>query len=154
MWGHAQEGSVVLKYWALFKWAHIRFQKFLEILNPMCVSPYNMQPKFLAAQRQGVGAKFSPVWKVGRIDKSTWTCAAEFYMNKSIHCVLLLKISRERPSGELETREARASHAGLQRPNRRSCLAARFRGSGALHERRRRRGAIGAPAAELLGGRQ
>jgi hypothetical protein len=25
-----------------------------------------MQPKFLAAQRQGVGAKFSPTWKVGR----------------------------------------------------------------------------------------
>jgi hypothetical protein len=25
-----------------------------------------MQPKFLAAQRQEVGAKFSPTWKVGR----------------------------------------------------------------------------------------
>jgi hypothetical protein len=25
-----------------------------------------MQPKFLAAQRQEVGAKFSPIWKVGR----------------------------------------------------------------------------------------
>jgi hypothetical protein len=25
-----------------------------------------MQPKFLAAQRQEVGAKFSPTWEVGR----------------------------------------------------------------------------------------
>jgi hypothetical protein len=25
-----------------------------------------MQPKFLAAQRQGVGAKFNPIWKVER----------------------------------------------------------------------------------------
>jgi hypothetical protein len=25
-----------------------------------------MQPKFLVAQRQEVGAKFSPTWKVGR----------------------------------------------------------------------------------------
>jgi hypothetical protein len=25
-----------------------------------------MQPMFLAAQRQGVEAKFSPTWKVGR----------------------------------------------------------------------------------------
>jgi hypothetical protein len=92
----------------------------------------------------------------GRTEKSTWTCAAEFYMNKSIHCVLLLKISRERPSGELETREHELWLVLVmqQRPNRRSCLAARFRGSGALHERRRRRGAIGAPAEELLGGRQ
>jgi hypothetical protein len=32
----------------------------------MCVSPCDMHPKFLAAQRQGVGAKFSPTWKVGR----------------------------------------------------------------------------------------
>jgi hypothetical protein len=32
----------------------------------MCVSPYDMQPKFFAAQRQEVGAKFSPTWKVGR----------------------------------------------------------------------------------------
>jgi hypothetical protein len=43
-----------------FSLAHTRFQKFLEISKPMCVSPYDMQPKFLAAQRQGVGAKFSP----------------------------------------------------------------------------------------------
>jgi hypothetical protein len=26
-----------------------------------------MQPKFLAAQRHEVGAKFSPTWKVGRV---------------------------------------------------------------------------------------
>jgi hypothetical protein len=32
-------------------WVHNRFQKFLEISKPMCVSPCNMQPKFLAAQR-------------------------------------------------------------------------------------------------------
>jgi hypothetical protein len=32
----------------------------------MGVSPCDMQPKFLAAQRQEVGAKFSPTWKVGR----------------------------------------------------------------------------------------
>jgi hypothetical protein len=25
-----------------------------------------MQPKFLSAQRQEVGAKFSPIWKVGK----------------------------------------------------------------------------------------
>jgi hypothetical protein len=46
--------------------AHSRFQKFLEISKPMYMSPCNMQPKFLAAQRQGVGAKFSPTWKVRR----------------------------------------------------------------------------------------
>jgi hypothetical protein len=50
----------------IFIWAHNRFQKFLEISKPMCVSSFGMQPKFLAAQRQGVGAKFSPTWKVGR----------------------------------------------------------------------------------------
>jgi hypothetical protein len=32
----------------------------------MCVSPCDMQPNLLAAQRQEVGAKFSPTWKVGR----------------------------------------------------------------------------------------
>jgi hypothetical protein len=32
----------------------------------MCVSLFEMQPKFLAAQRQEVGAKFSPTWEVGR----------------------------------------------------------------------------------------
>jgi hypothetical protein len=32
----------------------------------MCVSPFGMQPKFLAAQMQVVGAKFSPTWKVRR----------------------------------------------------------------------------------------
>jgi hypothetical protein len=50
----------------MFIWAHIRFQKFLEISKPMCVNPCKMQPKFLAAQRQWVGAKFSPTWKVRR----------------------------------------------------------------------------------------
>jgi hypothetical protein len=49
-----------------FSLAHIRFQKFLEISKLMYVSPCDMQPKLLAAQRQGVGAKFSPTWKVGR----------------------------------------------------------------------------------------
>jgi hypothetical protein len=44
----------------LFISVHNRFQKFLEISKPMCVSPCDMQPKLLAAQRQGVGAKFSP----------------------------------------------------------------------------------------------
>jgi hypothetical protein len=47
-----------------FSLAHNTFQKFLEISKPMCVSPCDMQPMFLAAQRQGVGAKFSPTWKV------------------------------------------------------------------------------------------
>jgi hypothetical protein len=46
--------------------AHNRFQKFLEISKPICVSPFGMQPKFLAAQRQEVGAKFRPTWKVER----------------------------------------------------------------------------------------
>jgi hypothetical protein len=32
----------------------------------MCMSPWDMQPKLLAAQRQDMGAKFSPTWKVGR----------------------------------------------------------------------------------------
>jgi hypothetical protein len=50
----------------LFILAHNRFQKFIEISKPMCVSPFEMQPKFLAAQRQVVRAKFSPTWKVGR----------------------------------------------------------------------------------------
>jgi hypothetical protein len=49
-----------------FSLAHNRFQKFLEISKPMCVSPFEMQPKFLAAQRQEVGAKFSPTWEVRR----------------------------------------------------------------------------------------
>jgi hypothetical protein len=49
-----------------FSLAHIRFQKFLEISKPMCVSPFEMQPKFLVAQRQVVGAKFSPTWEVRR----------------------------------------------------------------------------------------
>jgi hypothetical protein len=43
-----------------FSLAHNRFQKFLEISKLMCVSLFEMQPKFLAAQRQEVGAKFSP----------------------------------------------------------------------------------------------
>jgi hypothetical protein len=72
----------------------------------------------------------------GRPEKPIWTCAAEFYMNKSIHCALLLKISRgkaERRAGDpLARAKARASRAGLQRPNRRSCLAARFRGERGL----------------------
>jgi hypothetical protein len=46
--------------------AQIRFQKFLEISKPMCVSLCDMHPMFLDAQRQGVRAKFSPTWKVGR----------------------------------------------------------------------------------------
>jgi hypothetical protein len=45
---------------------HNRIQKFLEISKSMCVSPFEMQPKILAAQRQEVGAKFNPTWKVGR----------------------------------------------------------------------------------------
>jgi hypothetical protein len=45
---------------------YIGFYKFLEILEPMCVSPCNIQSKFLAAQRQEVRAKFSPTEKVGR----------------------------------------------------------------------------------------
>jgi hypothetical protein len=49
-----------------FSLAHIRFQKFLEVSKSMCISPCDMQPKFLAAQRQEVGAKFSLTWKVGR----------------------------------------------------------------------------------------
>jgi hypothetical protein len=32
----------------------------------MCVSPCDIQPKLLAAQREGVGAKFSPTWEVRR----------------------------------------------------------------------------------------
>jgi hypothetical protein len=50
----------------LFIWAHNRFQKFLEISKPMCVSPCDMQPILLAAQRQEVGARFSPTWEVER----------------------------------------------------------------------------------------
>jgi hypothetical protein len=53
----------ILGYFSL---AHNRFRKFLEISKPMCVSPFETQPKFLVAQKQGVGAKFSPTWKVGR----------------------------------------------------------------------------------------
>jgi hypothetical protein len=55
-----------------FSLAHTRFQKFLKISKPMCVSPCDMQPMFLAAQKQGVGSKFSPTWKVGRdVDQHT-----------------------------------------------------------------------------------
>jgi hypothetical protein len=50
----------------IFIWAHNRFQKFLEISKPMYVSPCDMQSKLLAAQRQGVEAKFSPTSKVRR----------------------------------------------------------------------------------------
>jgi hypothetical protein len=55
-----------VKILGLLVWAYTRFQKFLEISKPMCVSPCDMQPKFLAAQWQEVGAKFSSTWKVGR----------------------------------------------------------------------------------------
>jgi hypothetical protein len=44
----------------LFLWAHIRFQKFLEISKHMCMSLFDMQPKLLAVQREEVGAKFMP----------------------------------------------------------------------------------------------
>jgi hypothetical protein len=53
----------ILSYLSL---AHIRFQKFLEFSKHMCVSPCDMQLKFFDAQRQEVGAKFSPTWTVGR----------------------------------------------------------------------------------------
>jgi hypothetical protein len=57
----------ILGYFSL---AYTRFQKFLNFLKPICVNPCDMQPKLLAAQRQEVGAKFSPTWKVGRdVDK-------------------------------------------------------------------------------------
>jgi hypothetical protein len=56
----------MLKYWSFFLEAHNRFQKFLEISKFMCVSLCDMQPKFLATKRQEVGAKFNPIWKVGR----------------------------------------------------------------------------------------
>jgi hypothetical protein len=44
----------------------------------MYVSLCEMQPKFLAAQRQEVGTKFSPTWKVERdIDQYIrWDVAA------------------------------------------------------------------------------
>jgi hypothetical protein len=43
-----------------FTLAHIRFQEFLRNLKAHVCKPMWMQPKLLAAQRQGVGAKFSP----------------------------------------------------------------------------------------------
>jgi hypothetical protein len=59
-------GEVFVEILGHLVWAHTRFQKFLEISKSMCVSPCDMQSIFLAAQRQEVGAKFSPTWKVGR----------------------------------------------------------------------------------------
>jgi hypothetical protein len=47
----------IVEILGLFLLAHIRFQKLLKILKLMCVSPCNMQPKLLAAQRQEVEAK-------------------------------------------------------------------------------------------------
>jgi hypothetical protein len=57
---------VSIEILGLFLWAHIRFQKFLEISKSMCVRPCDMQPKLLAAKKQEVGAKFSPTWKFER----------------------------------------------------------------------------------------
>jgi hypothetical protein len=64
--GQLRSGGGIIEILGHFNLAHIRFQEFLEISKSMCVSPCDMQPKFLAAQRQEVGAKFSPTWKVGR----------------------------------------------------------------------------------------
>jgi hypothetical protein len=39
-----------------FIWAHSRFQKFLEISKPMCVSPFGMQPKFFGCTKARGGS--------------------------------------------------------------------------------------------------
>jgi hypothetical protein len=59
--GHLISGGGLLKYWAISAWPIIDFRNSYK-----SQSPCDMQLMFLAAQRQGVGAKFSPIWKVGR----------------------------------------------------------------------------------------
>jgi hypothetical protein len=64
----------------------------------MCVSPCDMQPKFLAVQRQEVGAKFSPTWKVERdVDQNiTWGIAplGKWVRREVPHALLLLLLAR------------------------------------------------------------
>jgi hypothetical protein len=102
-----------------FSLAHTRFQKFLEISKPMCVSPFVMQPKFLAAQRQVVGAKLSPTWEVGRdVDQHIrWSVVP---LGKWVR----REVPPARSSSSLDSTRARVAVCGIEPRSRAYLFAA------------------------------